>query len=224
MERYVVIVAGGKGLRMQSELPKQFMLLLDLPVLMHTIERFVLAFEDIHIVLVLPADHIPFWKGLCVQMDFSIDHEIATGGETRFDSVKNGLDLCPAKGIVGIHDGVRPLVTPELIQLCYNEAEAHGSALPVMPMSQSIRKVENGHHHAVSREGLMAVQTPQCFDLALLKPCYEQPFDPAFTDDATVFEAAGHAVHLVAGEATNLKITTPDDLKIAEAILASSQG
>lgn len=224
MDRYAVIVAGGRGSRMQSELPKQFMLLLDLPVLMHTIERFVMAYDDIHLILVLPKDQVAFWKNLCAQMDFSIDHEIAEGGETRFESVKKGLALCPGEGLVAIHDGVRPLVTPDLIQRCFIQAAEHGSALPVIPLSQSIRKTENGTNHSMSRDGLVAVQTPQCFRLSKLKPCYDLPYNPSFTDDATVFESAGYKVHLVEGEATNLKITTPEDLKIAEAILASSQG
>lgn len=224
MNRYAVIVAGGRGSRMQSELPKQFMLLLDLPVLMHTIERFVMAYEDIHFILVLPKDQVAFWKNLCAQMDFSIDHEITDGGETRFESVQKGLALCPGEGVVAIHDGVRPLVTPELIRRCFAQAEEHGSALPVIPLSQSVRKTENGTNHSVSRDGLVTVQTPQCFRLSELKPCYNLAYDPSFTDDASVFEAAGHKVHLVEGEATNLKITTPEDLKIAEAILASSQG
>lgn len=219
MKKYAVIVAGGKGSRMQSELPKQFMLLLDLPILMHTIERFLWAYEDIEIVLVLPKEQIPFWKNLCVQMDFLVDHEIVEGGETRFHSVKNGLAACPENGLVAIHDGVRPMVSPELIQKCFVAAEEHVSALPVTPVTQSLRKVNGDESNAMSREGVVAVQTPQCFQLEPLKAAFEVDFHTSFTDDATVFEAAGHKIHLVDGEATNIKITTPDDLKLAEAVL-----
>lgn len=219
MNRYALIVAGGKGARMKSELPKQFMLLLDVPVLMHTIERFALADESITIILVLPTDQISFWKGLCAQLDFDIEHTIIEGGKTRYNSVKNGLAACPDEGIVAIHDGVRPLVSIALIQTCIQTAQKHGSALPVLPITQSLRKVTEHSSHAMDRDGVMAVQTPQCFSLTLLKPSYNKPFEPAFTDDATVFEASGNNVHLVEGESTNIKITTPADLKIAEAIL-----
>lgn len=208
---------------MQSDLPKQFMLLLDVPILMHTLERFAMTYEDIEIVLVLPEDQISLWKSMCVQLDFDIPHTTVVGGETRYDSVKNGLSHCPNEGIVGVHDGVRPLVSPELIEKCYDASAAHGSALPVLPVAQSLRKVDGATSTALSREGVVVVQTPQCFDVALLKQCYEAPNDPSFTDDATVFEKAGHAVHLVEGEATNLKITTPADLQIAEALLSPNK-
>lgn len=205
---------------MQSDLPKQFMLLLDVPVLMHTLERFAQAYEDIQLILVLPSDHIPFWKNLCRQMDFDIQHTIVEGGETRFHSVKNGLAQCANDGVVGIHDGVRPLVSIELIQRCFEAADQHGSGLPVVPVSQSLRKVEGESSHAISREGIMAVQTPQCFQLDKLKAAFETEYSEAFTDDATVFENAGNAVHLVDGEATNLKLTSQADMKIAEALLS----
>ncbi len=222
MSRYALIVAGGKGARMQSELPKQFMLLLDIPVLMHTIERFALADGQIEVILVLPKDQISFWKGLCTQLDFDIEHAIVEGGSSRYESVQNGLASCPSEGVVAIHDGVRPLVSIELIQKCILAAEKHGSALPVLPVTQSLRKVTEKGSKSMNRDGVMEVQTPQCFDLSLLKPCYDKSFDSTFTDDATVFEGSGHTVHLVEGESTNIKITTPADLKIAEAILGLS--
>lgn len=223
MERYAVIVAGGKGLRMQSDLPKQFMLLHDVPVLMHTLERFAQAFDHMHLVLVLPADHIPFWKNLCLQLDFDIEHTIVEGGQTRFHSVKNGLAYCPNDGVVGIHDGVRPLASEALIQRCYNTAASHGSGLPVVPVAQSLRKVEGDQNAAISRKGIMAVQTPQCFHLETIKAAFETDHKEAFTDDATVFEHAGHRIHLVDGEPTNIKLTSQADMKIAEAILSLSQ-
>lgn len=219
MKKYAVIVAGGKGSRMQSELPKQFLLLLDLPILMHTIERFAMALDDVQIVLVLPEDQIKFWKNMCAQMDFDIEHTIVSGGETRFHSVKNGLSACGNNGVVGIHDGVRPLISDQLIERCFAAAEEFDSALPVVPITQSLRKIDGDKNAAMSREGVVAVQTPQCFDLALLKAAFEREYQDAFTDDATVFEFAGHSVHLVEGEETNIKITTPADLAIAEAIL-----
>lgn len=223
MDHFALIVAGGKGARMHSDLPKQFMLLLDIPVLMHTIERFAVADDDIKIVLVLPSDQIPFWKRLCAQLDFDIEHTLVEGGITRYESVQNGLNACPDKGIVAIHDGVRPLISTRLIQHCISEAESHGSALPVLPVTQSLRKVTKGGSEAMSREGVMEVQTPQCFHLEQLKPCYSKPFQDSFTDDATVYEGAGHTIHLVEGESTNIKITTPADLTIAEAILGLSK-
>ncbi|MEZ4721345.1 MAG: 2-C-methyl-D-erythritol 4-phosphate cytidylyltransferase [Flavobacteriales bacterium] len=224
MKNSIVIVAGGKGSRMNSELPKQFMLLSDVPVLMHTLERFAQAIEDIHIVLVLPKDHISFWKGLCQQMDFDLHHEVVEGGKERFDSVKNGLTACPNEGVIGVHDGVRPLLTEELILRCYTEAAKYGSALPVVPITQSLRKMDGESSYAVDRKGMLNVQTPQCFGAEQIKAAYNQPFTPAFTDDATVFEAAGNAIHLVDGEETNVKITTQADLKIAEAILGLRNG
>lgn len=222
MTRHALIVAGGKGSRMLSELPKQFMLLLDIPVLMHTIERFALADESMDIVLVLPEDQIPYWKSLCAQMDFDVPHRIVVGGKERFDSVKSGLEVIEGEGVVAIHDGVRPLISPELIQRCYEQAEANGSALPVVQISQSLRRVRDGQSEPLDRTGVVAVQTPQCFSLNLIKSAYLQAFKPSFTDDATVYETAGNKIYLVDGEETNIKITTPADLKIAEAILRKS--
>lgn len=208
---------------MKSELPKQFMLLLDAPILMHTIERFAHAIPEINLILVLPEHEQATWTKLCRQMDFDIPHTIVNGGATRYDSVKNGLSACPNDGLVAIHDGVRPMVTEDLIQSCFTAAESFGSALPVVEIAQSLRKIEGESSRGISREGVVAVQTPQCFQLAVLKPCYLGEVQANFTDDATVFEAHGHTIHLVEGETTNLKITTQADLKIAEAILAMTR-
>ena len=223
MKQTALIVAGGRGTRMQSDLPKQFMLLLDVPVLMHTIERFAMALPQADIVLVLPEDQIKFWNGLCAQMDFDIEHKIVGGGSTRFGSVKNGLDECHSEGIVGIHDGVRPLVSTELIQSCFQAAAEKASAVPCVPVAQSLRKRQGNDSAPVDRTGMLAVQTPQCFDVAKLKAAYSSAEHNQFTDDATVWESAGHSVHIVAGEATNLKITTMADLHIAESLLSRSQ-
>lgn len=208
---------------MQSDLPKQFMLLLDVPILMHTLERFAMAYEDMSIVLVLPQEQVDFWQGMCQHMDFDIPHSVAIGGETRYESVKNGLAACPETEVVGIHDGVRPLVSLELIQRCFDEAAHFGSALPVVPITQSLRRVKGDKSEVVKRDGMVEVQTPQCFTMSELQSCYDSPASDAFTDDATVFEQAGHSIHLVEGEATNLKITTQGDLQIAEALLGGGK-
>ncbi|GAB5538841.1 MAG: 2-C-methyl-D-erythritol 4-phosphate cytidylyltransferase [Salibacteraceae bacterium] len=224
MKQYAVIVAGGRGLRMQAEIPKQFLNLNGSPVLMHTIEVLNRALaEDAEIILVLPDDQISFWNSLCVTYNFQIKHSIVEGGKTRFESVKNGLNTCVGQGIVGIHDGVRPLVTESFIQHCFAHAQRHGSALPVVSINQSLRKrLDDGDSKPVDRDGMVSVQTPQCFDLSAIKKAYEQGFHPRFTDDASVFEADGNRVSLVDGEPTNIKITTPQDMKIAEAITKSS--
>lgn len=208
---------------MKSELPKQFLLLLDVPILMHTIERFVHAFDDINVVVVLPSDQIRAWENLCLQMDFDIPHQIVAGGDTRYASVSYGLKECEGSGIVAIHDGVRPLISPEFVQKCMNHAEQEGSAIPVLPVKQSLRMVDDSGSSAIDRKGIHAVQTPQCFKLEELKACYDQEYDPTFTDDATVYEARGNKVSLVEGEESNLKITTPIDIKIAQTILKKSK-
>jgi 2-C-methyl-D-erythritol 4-phosphate cytidylyltransferase len=220
---YALVVAGGKGTRMQSDLPKQFMLLLDVPILMHTMERFVQAMSDIQVVLVLPKDQIEFWRRLCAQMDFDLPHNVVEGGASRYESVQNGLEACGDEGIVAIHDGVRPLVSHSLIESGFAAAQQFGSALPVVPITQSLRRRIGEKSEVVSREGMLAVQTPQCFDLAKLKPCYLGAPNSTFTDDATVFESHGHHIHLIEGEETNIKVTTPEDLRMAEAILGVHQ-
>lgn len=223
MERTALIVAGGRGTRMKSDLPKQFMLLLDIPVLMHTMERFAQADVNTQIILVLPPDQIDFWNKLCAQMDFDLPHQVVAGGETRFDSVKNGLAQCPTQGVIGIHDGVRPLVSIELIDACYQKAAEAGSAIPCVPIAQSLRKVAEDASHPIERDGVFAVQTPQCFTAASIIEAYEKAEHNAFTDDATVLEAANLGVNVIEGEPTNLKITTAADLLIAEALLSRSQ-
>jgi 2-C-methyl-D-erythritol 4-phosphate cytidylyltransferase len=225
MARSAIIVAGGQGLRMGHELPKQFIEVLGLPILMHTINKFDRVFgNDDQIILVLPESHVAFWESLCAKHTFNVSHQIAFGGKTRFDSVKNGLNLCSNSGIVGIHDGVRPLISESLIASCYDHASKNGSALPVHAISQSLRKVDGDSSQPLDRTGVVEVQTPQCFRVDRIKTAYDTEFQAAFTDDATVFELAGNSVSLMTGEATNLKITTPSDLKIAEAILGMSAG
>lgn len=218
-ERYAIIVAGGRGLRMGGELPKQFLPLSGKPVLMRTLELF--EGEVSRIILVLPEDHIPFWQELCEQYHFTLPHTVALGGETRFHSVRSGLSHLPQAGLVAVHDGVRPLVSNALIRRSFEEAERSGAALPACPVTDSLRlRQDEGKSEAVDRSRYVAVQTPQTFDLARLQQAYEQAYSPLFTDDASVYEAASlGSITLVAGEETNIKLTTPRDLLLAELLL-----
>ena len=220
MKKYAVIVAGGKGLRMGSELPKQFLLLRGKPLLMHTLAAFYRADASTELLLVLPVSHRAYWASLCETYGFDVPVRLIDGGETRFHSVKNGLAAVPEGALVAIHDGVRPLVSTDLICRSFVQAAARGGVIPTTPLIDSIRQVvaDGGSAH-VDRSAYMAVQTPQCFQSTLLKACYEQPYREAFTDDASVYEAAGHRIYCVPGERENIKITTPLDLKIAEIAL-----
>lgn len=218
-ERYAIIVAGGRGLRMGGELPKQFLPLCGKPVLMRTLELF--EGEVSRIILVLPEDHIPFWQELCQKYHFTLPHTVALGGETRFHSVRSGLSHLPQEGLVAVHDGVRPLASRVLIRRSFEEAERSGAALPACPVTDSLRlRQDEGKSEAVDRSRYVAVQTPQSFDLGRLRQAYEQAYSPLFTDDASVYEAASlGAITLVAGEETNIKLTTPRDLLLAELLL-----
>ena len=221
MKRYAVIVAGGSGKRMGTITPKQFLPLAGKPILMHTLEAFRRFDNDMKIILVLPEPQIDHWKKLCEEYNFSIEHQIAIGGATRFESVKNGLAFVDEEGIVGIHDGVRPLVQHDTLNRCYIEASAYGSAVPVCDSKESVRIIdEGGRSHSVDRTTIRMVQTPQVFRTKTIKDAYKQEFTPMFTDDASVVEASGHIIHLTNGNKENIKITTPDDLVYAEALLA----
>lgn len=218
-ERYAIIVAGGRGLRMGGELPKQFLPLCGKPVLMRTLELF--EGEVSRIILVLPEDHIPFWQELCERYHFTLPHTVALGGETRFHSVRSGLSHLPQEGLVAVHDGVRPLVSSALIRRSFEEAERSGAALPACPVTDSLRlRQDEGKSEAVDRSRYVAVQTPQTFDLGRLQRAYEQAYSPLFTDDASVYEAASlGSITLIDGEETNIKLTTPRDLLLAELLL-----
>jgi 2-C-methyl-D-erythritol 4-phosphate cytidylyltransferase len=220
MKKYALIVAGGLGNRMKTETPKQFLLLNKRPVLMHTIQQFINYNSEIKIIVVLPLQQIERWKKLCIQFNFDIKHKIVSGGSERFSSVKNGLALIEEDGIVFIHDGVRPLVSIETIQRCFNEAKEKGNAIPTMPLTESIRKVKGSESIAMDRSQYVSIQTPQVFRVLLLKKAYEQVFLSTFTDDASVLEGMGESINLVEGNIENIKITYPSDIKIAEAILA----
>lgn len=221
MKRYAIIVAGGSGKRMGSIIPKQFLLLAGKPVLMHTIEVFHRFDVNINIIVVLPESQVETWKSLCEEHQFTVEHRIAIGGATRFDSVKSGLALVDEEGVVGVHDGVRPLVQSQTLMRCYIEASAYGSAVPVSDSKESVRIMdEKGCSHAIDRSTVRMVQTPQVFRTKLLKEAYKQEFKSSFTDDASVVEASGHIIHLSSGNKENIKITTPDDMIYAEALLA----
>lgn len=221
MKQYALIVAGGKGLRMGGELPKQFLPIGGKPVLMRTIEAFYTYNPEIQIILVLPGSQQSYWAELCREHHFSLPHVIADGGDTRFHSVKNGLLFVKTQGLVGVHDGVRPFVSREVIARCYALAAEKRAVVPVIDVVETIRHLESDNSVTVSRDEYKLVQTPQVFDADLLKRAYEQPYAPHFTDDASVVEALGVPVVLTAGNRENIKITTPFDLKIATALLDS---
>lgn len=217
--KYALIVAGGKGLRMGSDLPKQFLPVGGKPVLMRTLEAFYTYSPEIQIILVLPRSQQPYWAQLCEEHSFSLPHTVADGGETRFHSVKNGLAHVSVPGLVGVHDGVRPFVSQEVIARCYELAAEKKAVIPVIDVVETVRHLEGGGSTTVSRDEYKLVQTPQVFDTDLLKQAYQQPFTSFFTDDASVVEAMGVPVYLAAGNRENIKITTPFDLKIAAALL-----
>jgi 2-C-methyl-D-erythritol 4-phosphate cytidylyltransferase len=219
MKKYVVIVAGGIGKRMNSDVPKQFLPLHNRPVLYHTIKAFADAFEDIQIILVLPPEHVALGEEI---LDAFFDRrqiQITVGGESRFHSVKNGLALIPEESIIFVHDGVRCLVTPRLIRNCYEMALEHGSAIPVLPSKDSIRMRTELGSQAVDRGQVLLVQTPQTFHSKLLLPAFEIDFKERFTDEASVVESFGIEVKLVDGEDANIKLTRPIDMMIAEQLL-----
>ena len=218
---YVIIVAGGKGLRMGSDIPKQFLPIGGKPVLMRTIERFREYAADLQIILVLPEAQQAYWQELCGKYDFKVKYQLANGGQTRFHSVQNGLALVPddAEGVVGVHDGVRPFPSIEVIKNCYETARTAKAVIPVIPVVETVRHLESDSSVTVPRCDYRLVQTPQTFDIQLLKAANRQPYNDGFTDDASVVESYGHAITLVEGNRENIKITTPYDLKIAEVLI-----
>lgn len=215
---YIIIVAGGKGLRMGSPLPKQFLPVGGMPVLWRTIMRFHEYNPLLNIIVVLPEDQQEFWHSLCPMEEMGFSYQLANGGTTRFHSVKNGLDLIPddAQGVVSVHDGVRPFPAVSVIRDCYETARRTGAAIPVIPVIETLRHV-NGT--TVPRGDYRLVQTPQAFDIQLLKAAYRQDYTDAFTDDASVVEHAGHSITLVEGNRENIKITTPFDMKVADILV-----
>ncbi len=222
MKEYVIIVAGGKGLRMGGEVPKQFLTIGGRPVLMRTMERFRQYSSDLQIILVLPAEQQGYWHDLCREYHFDVDYLLAEGGDTRFHSVQHGLALIPddAEGVVGVHDGVRPFPSLSVIRRCYETAHQAKAVIPVIKVVETVRKLDAQGSMTVPRDNYRLVQTPQVFDIKLLKAANRQLYTPDFTDDASVVEAFGQTVTLVEGNRENIKLTTPFDLTIAAALLS----
>jgi 2-C-methyl-D-erythritol 4-phosphate cytidylyltransferase len=218
---YIIIVAGGKGLRMGSDIPKQFLPIGGKPVLMRTLERFRQYSPTLQIILVLPKAQQDYWQKLCKEYAFDIDYQLADGGETRFHSVQNGLAKIPdnAQGVVGVHDGVRPFPSIDVIRNCYETAREKKAVIPVIPVVETVRHLKGDTSVTVPRNDYRLVQTPQTFDIQLLKAANRQPYNDGFTDDASVVEAFGFDITLVEGNRENIKITTPYDLKIAEVLI-----
>ena len=218
---YIIIVAGGKGLRMGSDIPKQFLPIGGKPVLMRTLERFRAYSADLQIILVLPEAQQAYWHQLCETYHFDVEYTLANGGQTRFHSVQNGLAKVPddAIGVVGVHDGVRPFPSIEVISNCYTTAREKKAVIPVIPVVETVRHLEDSKSVTVPRGDYRLVQTPQTFDIQLLKAANRQPYNEGFTDDASVVEAFGYEITLVEGNRENIKITTHYDLKIAEVLI-----
>lgn len=218
MKKYILIMAGGEGTRFDAEMPKQFALLEKRPVIMHTFDAFNQV-EDAEFILVLNEHWQEQWKIMCKEHSFKTPHTLVTGGETRFHSVLAGLQKVINPSIVAIHDAARPLVSEKLIENCFRVAETKSCAIPVIPISDSIRYVSGPHNKAVDREQYRAVQTPQVFKSNLILQAYRQSYDEKFTDDASVLGSLGYPVILVAGETENIKITHPIDIQIAALLL-----
>jgi len=220
---YAIIVAGGSGSRMQSAIPKQFMLLNGKPVIMYTIEAFYSS--DIHpeIILVLNSNFHNYWSDLCREFNFTIPHKLVRGGKQRFDSVKNGINSISHEGIISIHDAVRPLVSNELICRTFREAELSGSAIAAIKSKDSVRKVQGKHTFSLNRDEIFLIQTPQAFRSELLHKAYQQEYSSEFTDDATVVEQTGVQVKLTEGDLKNIKITFPEDILLAECYLKAGK-
>jgi 2-C-methyl-D-erythritol 4-phosphate cytidylyltransferase len=220
---YAIIVAGGSGSRMQSAIPKQFLLLNGKPLMMYTIEAFYNSQANPSIIVVLHPHQQQYWKDLCREHDFRIPHHLANGGDTRFQSVKNGLDLIESEAIIAVHDAVRPLTPIEVIDESYRYAAEHGNAIVAVQSRDSIRQLKNNRSAALLRDEIYLVQTPQTFRSDILKNAYAQEYQHAFTDDASVVELSGVDIHMIEGAYTNIKITFPEDIAIAEMILGNKE-
>lgn len=220
MKFFAVIVAGGSGTRMNSEIPKQFLILNGKPVMMHTISAFFASMEKPEIMVVLNPQQFSYWEDLCVFHQFSIPHQLVAGGKTRFQSVKNAIDTIDETAVIAIHDAVRPLIGTEIISNAYQQALKFGNAVVAVPSKDSVRwQKANGETQNLNRNEVFLVQTPQTFQSYQLKKAYEQAYSEEFTDDASVVERAGFKINLLAGNPDNFKITFPEDLKIAEMLL-----
>lgn len=221
VNKFCIVVAGGSGTRMGSVIPKQYLPLAGRPVLMHSITAFRLADPDIQIIVVVPEGQQGMWMDLCLTHQFTEPHAIVVGGGTRYQSVKNGLATLHGDGFVAIHDGVRPLIRPEAIRFLFAEAVVHSNVIPVISPRDSVRWHDDQGNRVIDRNFVKLIQTPQVFELNKLKAAYVQNYENAFTDDATVWEKAGNTVHLAEGQENNIKITSPEDLVVAEAVLSA---
>ena len=223
MKRHCIIVAGGKGLRMGGKTPKQFLLLNGKPLLMHVLSIFRNFDPEMNIVMALPPDQVDEWEKLCLQYSFQAKVNIVHGGETRFHSVKNALDVISEDGVVAVHDGVRPFISHTLLDRCYTIAEKEGNAIPCIPVSESMREIDTRGNRQADRSKYVLIQTPQVFHTSILKKAYSQPYEDSFTDDASVIEKMGLSVCLVDGDTNNIKITTKTDLIMAGVMLSALQ-
>jgi len=222
MKKYIVIVAGGKGKRMEEEQPKQFLEIGTLPILMRTFHAFSFLADTAEFILVLPTDSIDYWKQLCQKYSFTLPHQIAEAGPKRFHSVKSALKFIPDGVLLAIHDAVRPFVSKQIIEDCFTMAERKGNAVPVTAVDESIRELSGTLNKTINRNKLRLVQTPQVFQSSIIKRAYQQPYNEIFTDDATVLENLGKQIFLVDGERKNIKITNQVDLLLAQAIIDSN--
>lgn len=218
LAKAVIIVAGGIGNRMNSNIPKQFLVVKKKPVLFYTITSFLQFDPSIQVILVLPSNHIKTWKRICLKYNIDLPHLIVEGGETRFHSVKNGLELIQSEKMIAVHDGVRPFVSVQTLTNCFKGAEINGNAVPFVPVIDSLRFYENGNSKSINRSKYVSIQTPQVFRSNELKEAYNQKYNDSFTDDASVVESIGKKIYLVEGNVENIKITNPLDLDIAKAI------
>jgi 2-C-methyl-D-erythritol 4-phosphate cytidylyltransferase len=219
MKNYAIIVAGGTGSRMKGEVPKQFMLLSGKPIILYSIETF-FAFDPlVEIILVIHPDYLLHWKQVIREFKISIPFKVIEGGKTRFDSVKNGLKLVNDEGFVAVHDAARPVINAEFIANLFSAASTYGSALPVVPVTDTIRIIHGDTSHQQERTFLRAIQTPQVFRVSELQRAYTQPYEPNFTDDGSVMESAGFPVHLAEGRLGNIKITHLEDIALAEVLI-----
>ncbi|HET9052868.1 MAG TPA: 2-C-methyl-D-erythritol 4-phosphate cytidylyltransferase [Cyclobacteriaceae bacterium] len=219
ISEYAIIVAGGKGTRIKSVLPKQFLELNGLPILIHTINASLRYSKNVSIILVLQEDDFETWQSLCEKHHFTTNLILQKGGDTRFQSVKKGLEKIEGDGLVAIHDGVRPLVSEDIIGASYRLAAVHRSAVAAVRLKESIRITDQDNTKAVDRSKYRLIQTPQTFDVALIKKAYQIKDEPGLTDDASVAERSGHIISLFEGSYENIKITTPEDLIVAKALL-----
>lgn len=219
---YAIIVAGGTGNRMQNPVPKQFLTLQQKPVLMHTLQAFSLSAFSPKLILVLHEEYQEYWKKLCSEHQFILTHTVVNGGDTRYQSVKNGLDIVPQNTLVAIHDGARPLVSPQLIDNSFGTANSYGNAVAALQATDTVRQKKEKISQ-LDRDEIYLMQTPQSFKSSLLKEAYKTPYQNGMTDDASVWEIAGHNVHFIDGDRKNIKITWPDDLELAELYLKSTK-